>query len=202
MTYVVALTGGIGSGKSAAAELFGRFGAGIVDTDVIAHALTAPGGAAMPEIRHRFGDEVVAADGRLDRARMRALAFATPEARRLLEQILHPMIRDRARDRIAASTEPYVVLVVPLLVETGAYREVADRIAVVDCGREAQVERTMRRSQLTREAVLAILDVQATREQRLAIADDVIDNDGAPAALEPQVHRLHERYLAAARTTL
>jgi dephospho-CoA kinase len=202
MTYVVALTGGIGSGKSAAAELFGRFGAGVVDTDVIAHALTAPGGAAMPEIRRRFGDEVVAADGRLDRARMRALAFARPEARRLLEQILHPMIRDRARDRIAASTEPYVVLVVPLLVETGAYREVADRIAVVDCSRAAQVERTMHRSQLTREAVLAILDVQATREQRLAIADDVIDNDGAPAALEPQVRQLHERYLLAARPTL
>jgi dephospho-CoA kinase len=201
MTYVVALTGGIGSGKSAAADLFSRLGAGIVDTDAIAHALTAPGGAAMPEIRRCFGEEVVAADGRLDRARMRALAFASPETRRLLEQILHPMIRDRARGEIAASSAPYVMLVVPLLVETGAYREVADRIAVVDCSREAQVERTMRRSQLTREAVLAILDAQATREQRLAIADDVIDNDGEPAALEPQARRLHECYLAAARAT-
>lgn len=201
MTYVVALTGGIGSGKSAASDLFGRLGAGIVDTDAIAHALTGPGGAAMAEIRRCFGDEVVAADGRLDRARMRALAFTRPEARRQLEQILHPLIRDRARSDIAASTAPYVVLVVPLLVETGAWREVADRIAVVDCSRETQVERTMRRSQLTRETVLTILDAQATRDQRLAVADDVIDNSGAPAALEPQVRRLHERYLAEARTS-
>jgi len=201
MTYVVALTGGIGSGKSAASDLFGRLGAGIVDTDAIAHALTGPGGAAMAEIRRCFGDEVVAADGRLDRARMRALAFTRPEARRQLAQILHPLIRDRARIDIAASTAPYVVLVVPLLVETGAWREVADRIAVVDCSRETQVERTMRRSQLTRETVLTILDAQATRDQRLAVADDVIDNSGAPAALEPQVRRLHERYLAEARTS-
>ena len=201
MTYVVALTGGIGSGKSAAADLFCRLGAGIVDTDAIAHALTGPGGAAMPAIRRSFGDEVVSADGRLDRARMRALAFTRPEARRLLEQILHPMIRERAREEIAASTAPYVVLVVPLLVETGAYREVANRIAVVDCSPETQVERTMRRSQLARHAVLAILDAQATREQRLAVADDVIDNSGEPAALEPQVRRLHERYLAEARAT-
>jgi dephospho-CoA kinase len=201
MTYVVALTGGIGSGKSAAADLFCRHGAGIVDTDAIAHALTGPGGAAMPAIRRSFGDEVVSADGRLDRARMRALAFTRPEARRVLEQILHPMIRARAREEIAASTAPYVVLVVPLLVETGAYREVANRIAVVDCSPETQVERTMRRSQLARHAVLAILDAQATREQRLAVADDVIDNSGEPAALEPQVRRLHERYLAEARAT-
>jgi len=201
MTYVVALTGGIGSGKSAASDLFGRLGAGIVDTDAIAHALTGPGGAAMAEIRRCFGDEVVAADGRLDRARMRVLAFTRPEARRQLEQILHPLIRDRARSDIAASTAPYVVLVVPLLVETGAWREVADRIAVVDCSRETQVERTMRRSQLTRETVLTILDAQATRDQRLAVADDVIDNSGEPAALEPQVRRLHERYLAEARTS-
>ncbi|MFO1318528.1 MAG: dephospho-CoA kinase [Burkholderiales bacterium] len=196
MPFLVGLTGGIGSGKSAAAELFRALGASVVDTDVIAHALTAPGGEAIPAIRERFGDAVVAPDGRLDRAQMRTLAFADPDARRALESILHPMIRTRSTREIAAATGPYVILVVPLLVESAGYRDRVDRVLVVDCAPETQIQRTMSRSGLTRDAVLGILAAQASRDARLAAADDVIDNDGPREGLGPQVAALHRRYLA------
>lgn len=195
MTFLVGLTGGIGSGKSAASSLFESLGAAVVDTDVIAHELTAPGGAAIESIRNAFGDEVIDARGALDRAAMRRKVFADASAKARLEAILHPMIRAEADRRSAAARAPYVVLVVPLLVESGGYRSRVRRVAVVDCPEEVQVARVMTRSGLSAEEARAIMSAQASREQRLAVADDVIDNGGDLAALRPQVEALHRRYL-------
>ncbi len=198
--YVVGLTGGIGSGKSTVADLFVARGAALVDTDAIAHELAAPGGGALPAIRARFGDGVLRADGGLDRAAMRRLVFSDPGARQALEAILHPLIRAESERRCAAATSPYVILAVPLLVESGGYRERCDRILVVDCEPAVQVARVMARSGLPEAEVRAILAAQAGRAQRLAAADDVIDNSGTPAALPGQVAALHHAYLAAALT--
>ena len=200
---VIGLTGGIGSGKSTVADLLVERGAALVDTDRIAHALTQPGGAAIGAIRAAFGDGVIAADGRMDRAAMRAVAFADPDARRRLEAILHPMIRDRTRQDIEAAVRdgaPYVIVAVPLLVESGDWRGRYDRVLVVDCPPEVQVERVLRRNGLPREQVEAILAAQASRAQRLAAADDVIDNGGAPDALAAQVERLHAVYAGLSRS--
>nr|NMG01024.1 dephospho-CoA kinase [Aromatoleum toluolicum] len=197
--YVVGLTGGIGSGKSAAADRFGELGAAIVDTDAIAHALTAPGGLAIPAIRAAFGDALITPDGALDRKAMRDRAFADPNERRRLEAILHPAIGAESARQVSAARAPYVVLVVPLLVESGKYRERCDSLCVVDCPIDVQVGRVMTRSRLPEEQVRAIMATQASREQRLAAADEVIDNGGDLAALIAQVDRLHEKYLAAAR---
>jgi dephospho-CoA kinase len=192
---VVGLTGGIGSGKSAVANLFAELGAEIVDTDAIAHALTAADGAAISSIRQRFGASFIAADGSLDRGRMRNHVFVRPDARQLLESILHPMIRTEADRRIAASTAPYVVVVVPLLIESGGYLDRVNRILVVDCLPDTQVARVMKRSGLTKEEAERILAAQTTRTARLAAADDVIDNEGPIERLRPQVERLHRTYL-------
>ena len=201
MTYVVGLTGGIGSGKSAVADLFAERGILVVDTDAVAHSLTAPGGAAMPALRAEFGAAVAAADGALDRAAMRARVFADPAARKRLEAILHPMIRGESERLLAADAtrSPYAILMVPLLIEAGSYRERVDRIAVVDCAEATQIARVISRNGLAREEVQRILAAQATRAERLAAADDVIDNDGDLAALRPQIERLHVNYLAYAR---
>jgi dephospho-CoA kinase len=202
---VVGLTGGIGSGKSAAAANFAALGATVVDADVIAHELTAPCGAAMAPIAAAFGASVVAADGRLDRVAMRAMAFSDPAARTRLEAILHPMIRERtdARCREAlASGAPYVVLVVPLLVESGSFRQRVDRVAVVDCDDEVRIARVMARSGLSRAEVDRIMAAQVDREARLTAADDVIDNGGSPERLAEQVAHLHRRYLAKAAESL
>lgn len=194
---VVGLTGGIGSGKSAAAERFVALGAAIVDTDQIAHQLTAAGGDAIPALQQAFGPKIIGADGALDRAAMRALAFGDPLVRQRLEGILHPMIRARSDAAVAAAqAAPYVVLVVPLLVESGGYRSRCDRIAVVDVPEALQLERVMRRSGLAREQVEAIMAAQASRAQRRAIADDLIDNSGDIAALQRQVDELDRRYRA------
>jgi dephospho-CoA kinase len=195
MMFLVGLTGGIGSGKSAAASLFEELGAAVVDTDAIAHELTAPGGAAIESIRNAFGDEVIDARGALDRAAVRRQVFADASAKARLEAILHPMIRAEADRRSAAARAPYVVLVVPLLVESGGYRSRVRRVAVVDCPEEVQVARVMTRSGLSAEEARAIMAAQVSREQRLAVADDVIDNGGDLAALRPQVEALHRRYL-------
>jgi dephospho-CoA kinase len=197
MPYVVGLTGGIGSGKSAVAHLFAQRGITVVDTDAIAHALTAPGGAAMPALRAEFGDTVANADGALDRAAMRAMVFADPAARKRLEAILHPLIRAESERQLLQrpAESAYAILMVPLLVESGDYRKRVNRIAVVDCAESTQIERVMSRNGLARSEIERILAAQATRAERLAAADDVIDNDGALAALPPQIERLHGRYL-------
>ncbi len=197
--YCIGLTGGIGSGKSSAAGVFHELGAGVVDTDEIARELTAPGGAAIPGIRGQFGADYIAADGSLDRARMRRLVFGDPASKTALEAILHPLIRDQSKARIAAARQPYVLVVVPLLLETGAYRELINRVLVVDCSEEQQIARTMQRSRLTADEVRAIMATQLPRRERLARADDVLHNDGDIAAMRRQVEALHDRYLALSR---
>ncbi len=200
--FIVGITGGIGSGKSTVERLFAARGVDIVDTDLIAHELSGPGGAAIEPIRTEFGDEVITADGRLDRDVMRARVFADDSARARLEAILHPLIGERSRARIAAGRGPYTMLVVPLLVEKGNWKGRVDRVLVVDCPRETQIARVMARNGFSRAQVEAILDAQASREERLAAADDVIDNSGDEAALEPAVDELHRRYLAMAAARL
>jgi len=197
--YSVGLTGGIGSGKSAASDRFGEFGAGVVDTDEISRELTAPAGAAIEEIRKQFGPEFVTADGGLDRARMRRLVFADAAARKKLEAILHPLIRARTRAAIAAAAQPYVVVVVPLLLETGACAELVERVLVVDCEEAEQVRRTMARSGLSAGEVREIMATQLSRAERLRRADDVLANDGDLPALQRRVARLHAQYLDLAR---
>ena len=196
--YTVGLTGGIGSGKSAVAGLFARRGVAVIDTDEIAHELTRPEGEAVEAIRAAFGAGLIGADGALDRDGMRKLVFASAGARKKLEGILHPLIRKESALRRARAKSPYVILVVPLLVEGGVDRSRYARVLVVDCTEGQQVERAMRRSSLSEAEVRAILAAQATREQRLARADDVLDNSGTPEALERQVSNLNEKYLTLA----
>lgn len=192
---LIGLTGGIGSGKTTVADAFAALGAGVVDTDQIAHQLTAPGGAAMAEIRQQFGEQVLRSDGALDRTAMRALVFTDPLARQRLEAILHPMIGARARADLAALTTPYRIVVVPLLVEGRHWLHEVDRVLVVDCPEAEQIQRVVQRSQLEPAQVEAILHAQATRQRRLEHADDVIDNSRDPAALDAQVQALHANYL-------
>jgi dephospho-CoA kinase len=194
--FTVGLTGGIGSGKSAVADLFAELGAAIVDTDAIAHALTAPGGAAIDPIAREFGADVIASDGALDRSRMRALVFADGSAKARLESILHPRIRALAVAQTAAALDhaPYVIQVVPLLVESGNWRGRVDRLLVIDCAQAAQVARVRSRSGLAEPMVRSIIAQQASRAERLAAADDVLVNDGALEDLVPRVGRLHRRY--------
>ena len=198
MTFAVGLTGGIGSGKTTVAELFTSQGAGLVDTDEISHRLTAPAQPAIAEIARKFGPQFVADDGSLDRVRMRDLVFAHPSARKDLETILHPLIRQASTRQIQESTAPYVVVVVPLLIETGAYRQMMGRILVVDCEPETQVRRVMARSGLSRNEVLSIIASQVSRQERLREADDIIHNDGDRETLRAQVNLLHLRYLGLA----
>ena len=206
MTFVVGLTGGIGSGKSTVAQLFAERGVDLVDTDWIAHALTAPKGVAMAAIADAFGDSVLRADGGLDRAAMRALAFSDSLARTRLEAILHPMIRAESIARCAlASSAPYIILAIPLLVERGdgnGYHEHLDRILLVDCAEEAQLARVMARNGLAAEAVLAIIAAQATRAERRLAADDLLFNDEGLDALVLQVEFLHRQYLERAAAKL
>ncbi|MGH8688181.1 MAG: dephospho-CoA kinase [Burkholderiales bacterium] len=193
------LTGGIGSGKSAAAEAFGRLGATVVDADAIAHELTVAGGAAIPGVRRAFGDEAIGADGAMDRAGMRARVFADPRERARLEALLHPMIRAESERRTAAASAPYVIQVVPLLLESGDARRRVSRVLVVDSPEALQIERVRRRSGLDEAEVRRILAAQMSRDERRAAADDIIDNSGPIDALHKQVAALHVRYLALAR---
>lgn len=192
---VIGLTGGIGSGKSTVADLFAAQGVAVVDTDLIAHDLTGPTGAAMSEIVAAFGDSVRQPNGGLDRVAMRRQVFADPQVRQQLEGILHPRIRSEAERRCRLATTPYVLLVVPLLIESGAYRDRVRRVLVVDCDEATQVARVVARSGLSPDEVRRIIDTQLARAERLAAADDVIVNMAGVAALEPQVLAMHERYL-------
>ena len=193
--YVVGLTGGIGSGKSTVAELFVGAGAALVDTDAIAHELTAPAGAAMPMLLAAFGPQIADERGALDRAAMRRAVFADPGSRKKLEDILHPLIRQISAERCRSATAPYVILAVPLLVESGDYRERCQRIVTVDCPESLQIERVVARNGMTADEVKAIMAAQASRNERLAIADDVVHNDAGLPHLHEQVAKLHSRYL-------
>jgi dephospho-CoA kinase len=199
MSFVVGLTGGIGSGKSAAASEFERLGAVLVDTDAIAHELTQPGGQAIAEVERIFGPDVIGPSGAMDRKRMRERVFADPVARKALEALLHPLIREQSRARIAAAQGPYVIHVVPLLIESADYRSRVDRVLVIDSPEELQVERVRARSGLSPEEVRAVIASQATRAARLAAADDVIENRGTIDALRKQVAAFHRKYLQYSR---
>jgi len=199
MSLVVGLTGGIGSGKSAAAEEFARLGATVVDTDAIAHELTGAGGAAVPDIQRQFGTPFVDASGAMERKRMRSLVFSDAGEKQRLEALLHPLIRAESARRIERAAGPYVVLVVPLLVESPGYRERVGRVLVVDCPEALQIARVRQRSELPEAEVRRIIAAQIPREGRLAAADDVIDNSGTITALQQQVRERHRQYLQLAR---
>lgn len=193
--FVVGITGGVGSGKSTVAELFVAQGVTLVDTDAIAHELTAANGAAIPALVDAFGNAVLDHSGALDRAAMRQRVFADPAVRTELEAILHPLIRQQADQRCLAAVSPYVLLAVPLLVESNSYRQRCDRVLVIDCPESIQIERVMQRSRLSADEVKAIMAAQATRAERLAVADDVISNDAELESLQKQVLKLHKQYL-------
>jgi dephospho-CoA kinase len=195
--FTVALTGGIASGKSECARRFAALGASVIDADVVARELVAPGMPALEEIAAAFGAHMLDASGSLERAEMRALVFGDATARKKLEAILHPRVRAEMRTRAEAATGPYALLVVPLYVESGGY-DFVDRVCVVDLPRDVQLARAIARDRMTPSLAEAMLDAQASREERLAIADDVIDNSGAPDALDARIAALHERYLALA----
>ena len=199
MRYTVGLTGGIGCGKSTVAERFAAHGVAIVDADVEAHRLTAPGGAAIAAIRGAFGDAFISADGALDRARMRTHVFEDAAERRRLEAILHPMIRAACDGARAAATSAYVLLVVPLLFESTRRAATVQRTLVIACDEDIQIARVMRRSGLSAAEVRAIIAVQMPAAERIARADDVVDNSGDPARLDAPIAALHARYLDAAR---
>lgn len=194
MTLRIGVTGGIGSGKSSVAEAFARLEAPVVDTDAIAHELSAPGAAGQRAVAAAFGPDAVAADGSLERAWLRQRAFADPAFRARLEATLHPLIGDETLRRMAAWVAPYGLCVVPLLFESGRLLGHVDRVLVVDCPEDTQVERVMARSGLAAAEVRAIMAAQAPRAERLARADDVIDNGGTVQALERQVAELDRRY--------
>ncbi|MBU1224724.1 MAG: dephospho-CoA kinase [Gammaproteobacteria bacterium] len=194
--FAVGLTGGIGSGKSTVAECFAALGVPVIDTDVIARQLTEPGSEALDAIRTAFGETVMQPDGTLDRAALRRRVFADAAARHQLEALLHPRIHQAVGQALTALTAPYALIVIPLLVETGSYRDVLSRVLVVDCPEALQIARVMARSGLAPDEVNAILAAQATRAERLAAADDVIVNTASPEALRSEVATLHRRYLA------
>jgi dephospho-CoA kinase len=174
----------------------------VIDTDILARELTAPEGPALDAIRAAFGGSVMQADGTLDRAALRRRVFADVAARHQLEAILHPLIRQRVEQTLAQLTARYALLVIPLLVETGAYRDVLRRILVVDCPEETRIARVMARSGLARDEAMAIRAAQATRAERLAVADDVILNTASPEDLRAAVASLHQRYLELAAASM
>ena len=196
---VSALTGGVGSGKSSVAAILAELGAAVVDTDEIAHRLTAPGQPGGEAIRTRFGPEYLRADGALDRDRMRELVFSDPAAKKKLEAILHPLIRAEVNAAVQAARSPYVIIAVPLLIETGSYRDLAQRMLVIDCDEQQQVARVMQRSGLSAAAVRAIMANQVSRAERLRHADDIVSNNADLARLRAEVSALHRKYLALAR---
>ncbi|MDR1368242.1 MAG: dephospho-CoA kinase [Candidatus Accumulibacter sp.] len=201
MTFVIGVTGGVGSGKSVAADLFSAFGISIVDTDIIAHELTRAGGDAMPAIRDGFGARAVEDDGRMSRPFMRRIVFTDTSAKKRLEAILHPLILDESEKRCLSAKSPYVLLVVPLLVETGFLRRKIRRILLIDCDESIQEKRVMSRNTLSLAEVRAIMATQASRSEREAAADDIILNNGSIETLDRQVAELHRKYLDLAHVT-
>lgn len=195
MSYCVGLTGGIGSGKSTVAAMFAELGVTVIDTDTLSHQLTQPGSAAISAIQTTFGKDFIDGNGALDRAKMRKLVFSDPSARVNLEAILHPLILEQAKTRALSSSAPYVLIVVPLLFESGTYQDWLKRTVAVDCSEENQLARATQRAGLNEQTVRAIMSQQLPRIQRLNLADDVIQNDGSLADLHTQVAELNRRYL-------
>lgn len=196
----VGLTGGIGSGKSTIASLFTMRGVPIIDTDEIARSLTEPGQEAFSEIVRIFGDAILDKDRRIDRDKLRERVFDNPEDRQNLEKILHPRIRAMVREKLAALEAPYVIVVVPLLIESG-FTDLVDRVLVVDTFENVQLQRTAARTGLSESEIRKIMAAQASRAQRLQLANDVIENNADRKRLETEVERVHQWYQSLATTT-
>ena len=195
---LIGLTGGIGSGKTAVSDLLGELGVGIIDTDLISHEITAPGGKAISLIAEAFGGDFIDPQGALNRPKMRALVFEDPNARQVLERITHPLIQQETAKQaheLLKSGVPYLVFVVPLLVESGSWVKLIDYLVVVDCPEETQIQRVMQRNNMTRPQVENILKAQASRNTRLAAANTVIENQGDLNALKSAVLKLHQQLL-------
>lgn len=195
---LIGLTGGIGSGKTAVSDLLGKLGAGVIDTDLISHQITAPGGRAIPLIAKEFGADFIDPQGALERPKMRALVFADSNARQALEKITHPLIQQETAKQafeLAKSGAPYLVFVVPLLIESGSWVNLIDYLIVVDCPEETQIQRVMHRSNMTRLDVENILKAQTSRKVRLAAANAVIENQGSLDELKSEVLKLHQELL-------
>lgn len=192
--WLLGLTGGIGSGKSAAAAHFSALGVSLVDADDAARWVVEPGRPALREITQRFGDAILLPDGTLDRSALRQRVFEDSAQRRWLEELLHPLIRKEIQDYLSRATSPYAILVSPLLIESGQYKTM-QRVLLIDVPLQLQLERSMHRDQASEEQIRAILKVQTSREERLRHADDVLLNDRDPAWLRSEVERLHNFYL-------
>ena len=192
--WILGLTGGIGSGKSAAAEHFAELGIHVVDADHAARWVVEPGRPALSKIAEHFGNDVLQADGQLNRSALRSLIFADPEQRRWLEALLHPLIREEIASSLEQAQSPYAILVSPLLIESGQHTT-TQRVLVIDAPQALQIERTWLRDNTSEQQVQAILKAQASREERLRHADDVLVNDKDLAALKTEVERLHHFYL-------
>ncbi len=196
--FSVGLTGGVGSGKSTVASMLSTRGAGVVDADAISHELTQAGGAAIEPLRESFGQHAIARGGSLDRAKMRAVAFSDPAARIRLEALLHPLIRNAMRERagtLAADGCPYILFVVPLLVESGTWSTSVDRVLLIDCSEATQINRVCARPGMNESAARRIMQAQASRQQRLTVADDVLMNEAPLAEIESKIEQLHQQYL-------
>lgn len=192
--FTVALTGGIGSGKTVVANLFAGLGVPIIDTDIIAREIVKPGKPALAEITHAFGREVLSMNGELDRSKLARMTFSNPRLLKQLERILHPRIHAEIRSRLLKLNAPYAMVVIPLLVETGQV-DTYNRVLTVDCDRATQVARVRERDHRSDEQINAILQAQATRAERLSWADDIIENNGTLDELEAKVRQLHQSYL-------
>ena len=197
---VIGLTGGIGSGKSVVCDHFAQRGIAVSDADIVAREVVEPGCAALAQIHQHFGDDILAADGALNRRRLREIIFAQPAEKTWLEALLHPLINAEIRRQLAGAGGPYVIFVSPLLLETRQF-ELADRILVIDASEQLQIERATRRDQNAAAQIAAIMQTQLSRQARCARADDIIANHGDIAELDEQVETLHRRYLALAQST-
>jgi len=202
MSYRVGLTGGIGSGKSTVSSLFSSLGIPVIDTDAISHQLTQTDGAAIPAIRSAFGDEYVDETGALNRAKMRQLVFSDKAKKQILENILHPLIFAEAKSRTESSSAPYILIVVPLLFEAVTFKQWMHRTVTVDCSEETQIARVSKRNGMTKQTARAIISQQLPRSQRLALADDIIENEADLTELSKQVDRLNLTYLDLAKRSI
>jgi len=196
MSLIIGLTGGIGSGKTSATRFFAAEGIAIIDADTIAHELTGAQGDAIPNIKKYFGVDFITKNGKLDRKKMKNRIFSDINSRKKLEEILHPLIQAEIMHRIETASSPYIIVVAPLLLETGDYCETVTRILVVDCNEEYQISRTVSRDGLSKEEVRTIMATQKPRQERLNQADDVIVNDTDISSLQEKVKLQHNIYLS------
>jgi dephospho-CoA kinase len=196
--YVVGISGGIGSGKTTVTDLFAKHGVDVIDADVIAREVVEPGTPALESIVDKFGQSVLTESGCLDRAKLRTIVFNDPEVKNWLNQLLHPVIRQQMLLQTQLAKSSYCLLSVPLLVENKMY-ELVDSVVIVDVNEQTQLQRTLLRDKTNEQQIRAIMNAQATRQQRLAVANDVIDNDGDPEELIEKVSQLHQRYLKLAK---